>query len=90
MIQCNPKTYYYAPLPLTFNADGGATLVMRKGEIINGVFYPIDSKMFEISAADLSAVLDTQPETGMTRRDDLVKQIYQYVLSTGVIEGTII
>lgn len=90
MIQCNPKTYYYAPLPLTFNADGSATLVMRKGEIVNSEFIPIDSMMFEISSADLSGVLDTAPESGMTRRDDLVKQIYQYVLATGKIEGTII
>lgn len=90
MIQCNPKTYYYSPLPLTFNADGGATLVMRKGEIVNNDFIPIDSMMFEISPSDLSSVLDTAPEAGMTRRDDLVKQIYQYVLATGKIEGTIV
>jgi hypothetical protein len=90
MIQCNPKTYYYLPLPLTFNADGGATLVMRKGEIVDNIFTPIDSMMFEISPSDLSKVLDAQPEAGMTRRDDLVKQIYQYVLATGKIEGSII
>lgn len=90
MIQSNPVTYYYAPLPLIFKEDGSADLYMRKGLVVNSEFIELSSELFQISSEDLSSVLDTLPESGLTRRDDLVKQIYQYVLSTGRIEGTII
>lgn len=90
MIQCSPTTYYYVPLPLTLRSDGGADLIMRKVEIVGDQTVPIDSMQFNISPEELSVVLDSTPSPGMTRRDDLVNQIYEYVLSTGRIVGTIL
>lgn len=73
-------------LPLTLHANGSATISVRWG-FHNGTWQPFTEQQFNISAEDVSEILDAPPVEGMTRRDDLSIAVYQYLVNKGLIEA---
>lgn len=78
-------------LPLTLYDSGGASIVVRCGFVgDDGIFNPTSEQTFSIDAASVSSILDSQPVTGLSRRDDLSLAVYQYLVTNGLVAaGTI-
>lgn len=78
-------------LPLTLHADGSATVVVRYGYVgDDAIFIPVEEKSMSIGVDAVSEILDAQPTSGMTRRDDLALTVYQYLVTQGLVEaGTV-
>jgi hypothetical protein len=78
-------------LPLTLDAGGGASVVVRFGYVgADEVFQPTTETVFTFDQATVSSILDTNPTPGLSRRDDLSFAIYSYLVNNNLIEpGTI-
>lgn len=78
-------------LPLTLQADGGASISVRFGYVgDDGVFIPATENSFSFSPEVVSSILDVPPTPGLSRRDDLSYAIYSYLVTHGLIPaGTI-
>lgn len=76
-------------LPLTMAADGSATVVARKGYTEDGDFKAFSEVTLYFTKEEVSAVLDTPPVEGLSRRDDLSFAVYQMMVAKGYAEGTI-
>ena len=76
-------------LPLVLEADGSARVSVRKGYTQDGVFNAIAEEQHSFSIAEVSAVLDTMPMQGLSRRDDLSFAVYSMLVSKGLATGTI-
>lgn len=75
-------------LPLTLQADGAATVVVRYGYVgESGVFEAATERTIPIVAADVSAILDAPPTPGLSRRNDLSLAVYTHLVQMGVIEA---
>jgi hypothetical protein len=86
-ITLDSVTLEYKSLPLLLREDGTAQVVMRKGYVLDGSFIEISRQTLEISAEDVSAVLDAEPLGKMTRRDDLSLALYTRLVQLGLVEA---
>jgi len=73
-------------LPLTMNIDGSADVTLKYGFIENGLFNPFNEKSIRISPQAVADILDSTPQVGMTRRDDLALAIYSYLVTNDLVE----
>lgn len=78
-------------LPLSLNADGGASVTVRYGYVgEDNVFMPSTEQQFNFTADVVSEILEALPVDGLSRRDDLSLAIYSYLVTSGLIDaGTI-
>ena len=77
-------------LPLVLHADGRASITVRIGFMENGTFNPVSEQVFEMSAEEVAATLDSSATPGLSRRDDLSLAIYTHLVEKGVVPlGTI-
>ena len=76
--------------PITFNADGSASIVFSKEAIVAGSRVPIAQRTILISKEKASLLLDQPPVSGLTRRDDIALAIYQFLVESGEIEAGLI
>lgn len=75
-------------LPLTLQADGYASIVVRWGYVgDDDVFNETSMSTFIIQPADVNLILDAPPTPGLTRRDDLSLAVYQYLVTNGLVEA---
>jgi len=73
-------------LPVTMNSDGSSFITLKYGFIENNNFNVVREEIIKISAADTASLLDTSPQPGMTRRDDLALAIYNYLVDNNLVE----
>lgn len=80
----------YKSLPLVLNADGSAVVTLRKGYFDkDNNFVIVAMENYFATPAEVSAILDTQGNASLTRRDDLSLAIYQWCVTKGAEIGTI-
>ncbi len=80
-------TLEYKSLPLLLREDGSASVTLRKGYMRNGQFIETERSTVDVTADDVSAVLDANPTPKLTRRDDLSLALYTRVVSLGLVEA---
>ena len=73
-------------LPLTMQADGSADITLKYGFIENSQFNVVSEKIVKIAPQAAAEILDSMPQAGMTRRDDLAFAIYNYLVTNGLVE----
>lgn len=73
-------------LPITINFDGSSLITLKYGFIENNNFNVIKEEIIAINAVDTASLLDTLPQAGMTRRNDLALAIYNYLIDNNLIE----
>jgi len=84
-------TLAYKMLPVLLAADGSSTISLRTGYIsADGSFTGMTEKVVVLSPAQTNEILGGMPEAGLTRREDMSKAVYQYMLDNGHVEGTIV
>jgi hypothetical protein len=90
-IQYGTYTKQLKLLPLTLSDDGTAVCTARFGFVgDDGEFQSVEGRSFTFSAEEVSGILDAEPTSGLTRRDDLSLAIYTYLVSQGhVLPGSI-
>lgn len=80
-------TLEYKSLPLLLREDGTASVTLRKGYMRNGQFIETERSTVDVTADDVSAVLDANPTPKLTRRDDLSLALYTRLVSLGLVEA---
>lgn len=80
-------TLEYKSLPLLLREDGTAQVTVRKGYMREGEFVEIERKTVDVTADDVSAVLDANPTPKLTRRDDLSLALYTAMVQLGHVEA---
>lgn len=75
----------YRILPLTIHEDDSATVVYRRGFVLDGVWNQIDGGSHTFSPVESASILDATPTPGLTRRQDLGLATYQALIAAGVI-----
>lgn len=80
-------TLEYKSLPLLLREDGTASVTLRKGYVAAGSFIETERRTFDVTADDVSAVLDANPTPKLTRRDDLSLALYTRLVSLGLVEA---
>lgn len=86
-ITLDAVTLEYKSLPLLLREDGSAIVTLRKGYMRNGQFIETERSTFDVTADDVSAVLDANPTPKLTRRDDLSLALYTRLVSLGLVEA---
>lgn len=86
-ITLDTVTLEYKSLPLLLREDGTASVTLRKGYMRNGQFIETERSTFDVTADDVSAVLDANPTPKLTRRDDLSLALYQRMVALGHAEA---
>ncbi len=86
-ITLDTVTLEYKSLPLLLREDGSASVTLRKGYMRNGQFIETERSTVDVTADDVSAVLDANPTPKLTRRDDLSLALYTRVVSLGLVEA---
>jgi hypothetical protein len=75
---------------VTLNADGSLSGNVSEGYINGGgVFNPVNTKSFTISAPDLQTIMSATPDASKSRRDDLTHAVLGYLIGQGVIVGNL-
>lgn len=75
-------------LPLILLADGSARVDVRDGFVDEaGEFVGRSSRTIQVSAEDVSTILDAPPVAGMSRRDDLSLAVYRFLVDREYIEA---
>ena len=75
-------------LPLVLYPDGSASVTVRFGFVgESGDFQATTEKTVNCTPEQVSAILDTGPIEGMTRRDDLSFAVYQWLVESGNLEA---
>lgn len=83
-------TIIYKILPLTFNVDGSVHITVSKCiQHENGDIFAISGDTIVLSPEQVSEVLDISPTPGLTRRQDIGLLVYQLLLTSGVVTGTL-
>jgi hypothetical protein len=80
----------YILLPISLFPDGTCSVTVRKGYKDNGEFVTIEGNTVIISELDVSAMLDSLPTAGLTRREDMSLAVYQYLADNNHVEAGII
>lgn len=80
-------TLEYKSLPLLLREDGSASVTLRKGYMRNGQFIETERSTVDVTADDVSAVLDANPTPKLTRRDDLSLALYTSMVQLGHVEA---
>lgn len=80
-------TLEYKSLPLLLREDGSASVTLRKGYMRNGQFIETERSTVDVTADDVSAVLDANPTPTLTRRDDLSLALYTSMVQLGHVEA---
>lgn len=73
-------------LPIVMHADGRVTVTVRIGYMEDGNLLSASEQNYEISAEDVSTLLDVPARAGATRRDDLAYAIYVHLVTSGLIK----
>lgn len=86
-IQYGTYTKQLKLLPLTLEAEGGASCTARFGFVSSetGEFKCTEGQTFYFTAEEVSEILDAQPTPGLTRRDDLSLAIYSKLVAKGLV-----
>ncbi len=90
-IQYGTYTKQLKLLPLTLDAEGGASCTARFGFVgEDGIFNCTEGNTFTFTPEEVSEILDAPPTEGLSRRDDLSFAIYTKLVTKGLVElGTI-
>lgn len=77
---------------VTYTENQTVIVRLETGVLDTGIYSTIQGTNREvvIPAGIVEFVLDSNPEVGLTRREDTAKMVYTYLLDTGVISGTIV
>lgn len=86
-ITLDTVTLEYKSLPLLLREDGSAIVTLRKGYMRNGQFIETERSTVDVTADDVSAVLDANPTPKLTRRDDLSLALYTSMVQLGHVEA---
>lgn len=86
-ITLDAVTLEYKSLPLLLREDGSASVTLRKGYMRNGQFIETERSTVDVTADDVSAVLDANPTPKLTRRDDLSLALYTSMVQLGHVEA---
>lgn len=72
-------------LPLELSEDGDCHVTIRQGYMSDGKFVLIKADSVIIEKEPMDKILDSLPEQGLSRRDDLSKSIFHYIHENGLL-----
>lgn len=86
-----PVTLAYRLIALEFVSDGSSWITMQRGSYVGGVFTADGSatQRMNVPVAATATILNALPTAALSRRNDLEKVYYEYLLAQGWVSGTI-
>ena len=71
---------------IALNKDGTMVIVGQFGYVENGLFVGYKDKSFILNKQDSDIILDVNPDTSLSRRQDFSLAVYNYLLNNNLID----
>jgi hypothetical protein len=89
-ITSDTVTLEYRVEPISLNADDSISASLVLGYVnTSGAFIAVSSRAVVIPTADADIILNATPASGFSRRGDLERAIYVYMVAEGIVSGTV-